>query len=291
MLWPCVLIFCCVAASPANSSPARAAEKSTWLTLSWADNFLTIHGAHLPERHLKVQYLEAYCRPRSTDRDWGQTVIKHRTELLSRSEDGKSLKLRCTLADGVVVTHDINAGDDDVTFKLVATNPTEKVSEAHWAQPCIRVGTFTGRSQKDYVPRCFVFLDGLLTRLPTQPWAEKARYTPGQVYCPKNVDRRDVNPRPLSALVPSNGLISCFSADGKLLMASAWEPYQELFQGVAVCVHSDFRIGGLKPGESKKIRGKIYLLPADPDALLRRYERDFPEHLAKKKWHGSKVGT
>ena len=61
-------------------------------------------------------------------------------------------------------------------------------------------------------------------------------------------------------------------------MATAWEPYQELFQGVIVCLHSDFRIGGLKPGETKTIRGKIYLMPADFPALLARYRRDFPEH-------------
>ena len=262
---------------------AWAGEKSAPLTLIWADNFLVIHGAHLPERQVTVQYLEAYCRAGSTDRDWGRTVIKHKTELVSRSADGRSLKLRCTLADGVRVTHEISAGEDEVTFRVVAANRTQKASEAHWAQPCIRVGGFTGRGQKDYVPQCFVFLEGRLARLPTEPWADKARYVPGQVYCPAHVDRRDVNPRPLSALVPSNGLIGCFSGDGKLLLASAWEPYQELFQGVAVCVHSDFRIGGLKPGESKNIRGKIYLVPADPDALLRRYERDFPEHLTKKK--------
>ena len=65
-------------------------------------------------------------------------------------------------------------------------------------------------------------------------------------------------------------------------MASAWEPYQELFQGVVVCIHADFRVGGLKPGESKGIRGKIYFMPANPEALLRRYERDFPEHVKKK---------
>jgi hypothetical protein len=230
-----------------------------------------------------VQYLEAYCRAGSTDRDWRQTVIPHKAELLSRSADGRSLKLRDTLADGVVVRHEIVAGKDEVSFRLVATNPTDRASEVHWAQPCIRVDTFTGRGQKDYVPLCFVFLDGRLARLPTQPWAEKARYTPGQVYCPRHVDRRDVNPRPLSPLVPSNGLIGCFSGDGKLLLASAWEPYQELFQGVAVCVHSDFRIGGLRPGETKKIRGKIYVLAADADALLRRYERDFPEHRPKRK--------
>ena len=63
-------------------------------------------------------------------------------------------------------------------------------------------------------------------------------------------------------------------------MATAWEPYQELFQGVIVCLHSDFRIGGLKPGETKHIRGKIYLIDADVDALLKRYRSDFPEHHA-----------
>ena len=53
-------------------------------------------------------------------------------------------------------------------------------------------------------------------------------------------------------------------------VATAWEPYQELFQGVIVCLHSDFRIGGLKPGESKTIRGKIYLMPADLTELHER---------------------
>ena len=61
-------------------------------------------------------------------------------------------------------------------------------------------------------------------------------------------------------------------------MAVAWEPYQELFQGVAACIHSDFRIGGLKPGKTKQIRGTIYFTRASSDALLQRYEMEFPEH-------------
>src|SRR5262249_10909023 len=95
-------------------------EKEAKLTLSWSNNFLTIHGADLPQRQVKVQYLEAYCRPGSTDRDWGKTVIKHKTELLSRSTDGKSLRLRCTLADGVVVSHDITAGAGEGAILLVS---------------------------------------------------------------------------------------------------------------------------------------------------------------------------
>ena len=149
--------------------------------------------------------------------------------------------------------------------------------------PCIRgVESFTAGGQKDYLRQCFIFLDGELTRLPTQPWAEIALCMPGQVYCPKHVDRRDVNPHPLSELVPSNGLIGCFSHDGKMILATAWEPYQDLFVGIVACLHADFHIGGLKPGETKKMRGKIYLLKSDVDELLKRYERDFPEHVSEK---------
>ena len=66
-----------------------------------------------------------------------------------------------------------------------------------------------------------------------------------------------------------------------MILAVAWEPYQEIFQGVISCIHSDFRIGGLAPGETKKIRGKMYIVPADVPALTKRYERDFPEQKTK----------
>ena len=243
---------------------------------------LSIRGPHLAGGELQVHYLEAFCRPGSTRRDWKETVIPHRTRLVEASADHRLIRLRSELDDGVVVDHEIQAGSDEVDFRVVATNPGSHESQADWAQPCIRVDRFTGTKavsgSEVYLPSCFLFVKDKLTRMPVEPWARSARYTPGQVWCPEHVSREDVNPRPLSSIVPSNGLIGCFSADGKQLMATAWEPYQELFQGVIVCLHSDFRIGGLRPGESKKIRGKIYLMPNDVDALLARYRRDFPEH-------------
>lgn len=258
------------------------------LTLAREGHWLIIRGHQIPGGEIKINYLEAYCRAGSTDADWGKhTVIRHTNELLFLSEDKTILKLRDTLADGLVVDHVITARADEVDFRLTAKNPTDRRSEAHWAQPCVRLGVFTGfgpdfsqGTMEDYLPKCFIFLDGQLARMPTRDWATQARYIPGQVWCPKGVPRTDVNPRPLSKLIPSNGLIGCFSADEKLIFATAWEPYQELFQGVARCLHSDFRLGGLQPGETKPIRGKIYVAPNDVPALLKRYNKDFPEHRA-----------
>jgi len=254
------------------------------LTIARDANFLVIRGPQIPGGEIRINYLEAYCRAGSTAADWGQhTVIKHTSELLSPAE-GSVIKLRDTLADGVTVEHIITAGADEVDFRLTAHNPATARSEAHWAQPCIRLSKFTGFDEKtagsaeDYLPKCFIFLDGKLTRMPTLRWATQARYVPGQVWCPANVPRTDVNPRPLNPLVPGNGLIGCFSADEKSIFATAFEPYQELFQGVIRCLHSDFRLGGLDPGETKQIRGKIYIVPADVPALLSRYGNDFPEH-------------
>lgn len=271
-------LFVCLPALLFTSATLAAEPKP--LAISWEKNYLTIRG-DFPGEEVSILYLEAYCRAGSTDREWGETVIKHTAELVSQSDDGRVIKLKDTLADGLIVEHTITAGVDSVSFELVAHNPTDKASEAHWAQPCMRVDRFTGAPKDDaralypeYIKKCFLFVDGVMTRLPTKPWATEARYTPGQVYCPRDVDRNDVNPRPLSKLVPSSGLCGCFSADEKMILAIGWAPYQEIFQGVITCMHSDFRIGGVKPGETKKIRGQLYIVPADVDALVKRFEQD-----------------
>jgi hypothetical protein len=278
-------LFVLLANSVANLALATNPDDPK-LAIAWTNGYLTISGA-FEGREIRVHYLEAYCRPGSTDREWGETVIGHTTEVVQSGADRQTIKLRDRLEDGVVVDHQIAAGPDEVDFRLVAHNPTDKPSQAHWAQPCVRVDRFTGLPDDGKVPlpqyarKCFIFLDGRLAHLPTTPWATEARYTPGQVYCPSHVDRNDVNPRPLSRLVPSSGLFGCYSKGGEKILAMAWEPYQELFLGVATCIHSDFRIGGLAAGESKEIRGKIYVVDANVPALVERYERDFPEHFKK----------
>ena len=262
------------------------------LRLDWDGEFLVISGSRL-DLPIKVHYLEAFVRSGSSNQDWSESVISHRTTLIAKAEDGSSLHLRsefpvesesgpASTDPPVVVEHYISAGADEVTFLLTARNRGRKVVDVLWAQPCVRVGEFTGRGLKwyeedHYLDACFIFLDGKLTTLDETPRSPDGFYTPGQVYAPVEINRDDLNPRPLSSAIPSSGLIGCYSADGSMLVATAWQPYQELFQGIATCIHADFRIGGLKPGQTKTIRGKIYVMENDVKELLRRYHSEFGE--------------
>lgn len=262
------------------------------LRVHWGSEVLVISGSRLATP-IKVQYLEAFVRSGSTNQHWRESKIPHRTTLIAQARDGSWLVLRSELPFGpefgsastdppVVVEHRISAGADEVSFVVTARNRGTKAVDVLWAQPCISVGEFTGRGLKwyeedHYLDACFIFLDGKLTTLDETPRSSEGFYTPGQVYAPVEINRDDLNPRPLSSAIPSSGLIGCYSADGSMLVATAWQPYQELFQGIATCIHADFRIGGLKPGQTKTVRGQIYVMENDARELLRRFHSDFGE--------------
>ncbi|MAE64983.1 MAG: hypothetical protein CMJ18_12000 [Phycisphaeraceae bacterium] len=250
------------------------------MRLSWQpaerNGYVVIDCDH-PSARVRVWYVELYMRPGSRT-NYPGGVIPHTTRLVEAADDGSRLDLRCELEDGVVVVHRVTVGNDYVDFRSEAVNPTDRASDVAWGAPCVIVDDFTGRDRHDYLDKCFIFLNGSLTRLPMTPWATEAVETPGQVWCPSHVDPADVESHPLSELVPSHGLIGCFSKDEQHLLAIAWQPYQDLFQGIIACLHADFRIDGLQPGERKKTRGRIYVMPADVSELVARYRVDFPEH-------------
>jgi hypothetical protein len=236
---------------------------------------LSISGAHVPGGSIEIWYLEAFCRSGSTKRDWHQTTIPHKTELLAADKEGHQLKLRTRVEPSVLIEHQIRSGADEVDFRLQIRNSGGEPVDVQWFQPCMRVGRFTGLQQNNYINKSFIFTKAGLTMLDKTRRTEDAIYRGGQVYVPRGVDQNDVNPRPVSPDVPANGLIGCVSSDDTYLLATAWDQTQELFQGVIVCLHNDPRIGGLKPGETKSLRGKVYIMKNDPDALLARYRRDF----------------
>jgi hypothetical protein len=250
-------------------------QAATDLQISWTNNMLTVTGQDLPGEKLEIWYLEAFCKSGSTKRNWGDTTIPHKTELVDANGAKKQIRLRTTVQPSIEVAHEIRAGTDSIDFDLTLTNRGDQFVDIDWFQPCMRVARFTGRAQTNYVPNCFIFTERGLTTLDNTRRTEEAIYRGGQVYVPAGINLDDVNPRPISPDKPVNGLIGAFSADNKQLVAMAWDQTQELFQGVIVCIHNDPRVGGLKPGEAKKLFGKVYIMKNDPKELLRRYEQDF----------------
>lgn len=255
--------------------PGEAAQSD--LTLKWEKNILRISSPSMPGGHLEIWYLEAFCRRGSTEREWGKTLIPHETRLVQAQAGGKELELESLVDAKVRVHHLIRAIADGVEFRLTLKNTSGEAVDIEWAQPCVRVASFTGLGQDAYVHRCFLFTDRGLTMLDGTRRKEEALYHGGQVYVLPGISLNDVNPRPISPDVPVNRLIGCFSLDGKYILATAWEPTQELFQGVIVCIHNDFRVGGLAPNETKRVYGKLYFLRNDTQELLKHYRRDFPD--------------
>ena len=246
------------------------------IEVSWTNNLLTVSGANLPGGKMEVWYLEAFCRSGAHERDWRQTTLPHKTVLLT-NDGNRVLRFRTLVQTNVEVNHVVTAGADEVDFHFTLANHGSDDIDLQWFQPaCIRVEKFTGCGQSNYTAKSFIFTERGLTTLDQTRRTEDALYRGGQVYVMPGVELRDANPRPLCLDPPTKSLIGCFSSDGRQLLATASDSTHELFEGVYVCLHSDPRIGGLKAGETKTIRAKLYVLPNDVPALLRRYEKDFP---------------
>lgn len=244
------------------------------IKIAWTNNLLTISHPQLPGKTMDVWYLEAFCRKGANQQKWDLTTIPHKTTLLEA--EPTRLKFRTTIGP-VEMLHTLKSTSDEIDIAYELKNTSPETSPIEWFQPaCIRVEKFTERKQTNYTERSFIFTERGLTTLDKTRRTEDAIYRGGQVYVPKGINLADANPRPLCKDSPTNGLIGCFSADGKYVLATAFDSTHELFEGVYVCLHSDPHVGGLKPGETRKIHGKIYFLPNDVPALLKRYARDFP---------------
>ena len=248
---------------------------------------LTVTGAKLPGKTMDIWHLEAFCRSNSTHQNWGKTTIPHKTELMLARP--KLVRFHTLVSTNVQVFHQVKVTDDGLEFNYELRNVGTTPVDLEWFQPaCIRVGRFTGLNQSNYISRSFIFTEQGLTTLDKTRRREEAIYRGGQVYVPNGINLNDVNPRPISETKPVNGLIGCFSADGQYLLATASDQTQELFEGVNVCLHSDPRVGGLKPGETKKVRSKLYFMRNDPEALLRKYRQDFPDGSASQSTSGER---
>ena len=291
---------------PRSSRPVAADEGDRALSLAWDKEMLTIRGAHLPGGAVEVWYIEAYCRPGSTTSrlEADGHPPQDRTGRVGRRRPAHPAPIAAGRWRGRRPRDPGRAGrgrfpggrdqpDRRRNRRPTGPSPASGSIATRVRRRSMRPKpTCRAASSMSTAGRC-----GCRRR----PGPARRVYTPGQVWCPEGVSRDDVNPRPFSPIVPSNGLIGCVSADGKELLATAWEPYQELFQGVIVCLHSDFRIGGLKPGrveddpgqdlpDAGRFRGaRGPLSPRLPRAGRARRRRPGPER--RRRSSSSSAGT
>ncbi|HLH52126.1 MAG TPA: hypothetical protein VKY92_00705 [Verrucomicrobiae bacterium] len=246
--------------------------------ISWTNNLLTMRDARFPEGKLEIWYLEAFCKSGAWNREWSQTTLRHKTTLLSAEPGGHRLEFLTLVNPGIEVRHQVQAGPDELDLEFEFRNRGNMKVDLQWFEPaCIRVGSFTGCNQTNYISRSFIFTENGLTTLDHLRRTTNALYEGGQLYLPSWVLPSDANPRPISLDHPINGLIGCFSSDNRWLLATATDRTHQLFEGVYVCLHSDPRLDGLAPNQVKRRHSKIYILPNDPQRLLARYRRDFPQ--------------
>ena len=246
--------------------------------IAWTNHVLTLTAPELPGRPIEIWFLEAFLRPGAHGREWGRSVLPHRTRLISALPDGSRLDFLTTVEPSVEVRHTVECVDDGLDLRFAISNQGRTRSELQWFQPaCIRVGDFTGRGQSNFTARSFLYTDRGLTWLEDTDRTTNALYLGGQVFPMPGVSVADANPRPIAGRRPTKGIIGCVSADDRWILATASSHTHELFEGVYVCLHSDPSVGGLEPGETKVVRQRIYLVPNDPSELLRRHRRDFPE--------------
>jgi hypothetical protein len=197
-----VFILCLTCFSGCNPFtkifPEETGRKENKLRIHWKENILTISGDELPGKTMDILYIEDFCKTGSTNRNWLETIIPHKTELISTEDNNTRIKLRTIVQPDLEVTHDIRTGKDEVEFNLVFHNKGNKWIDADWFQPCIRVEKFTDRKQEDYLSRSFIFTNAGLTTLDKTRRNEEALYKGGQVYVPAGINPNDVNPRPRS---------------------------------------------------------------------------------------------
>jgi hypothetical protein len=74
-----------------------------------------------------------------------------------------------------------------------------------------------------------------------------------------------------------SGLIVRESEDGRWVTGVAWEDFLSV-QGHNPwsCMHACVRVGPLEPGQSRTVRGRLYLFRGTKDECLERFRRDFP---------------
>jgi hypothetical protein len=176
----------------------------------------------------------------------------------------------------------VTAAEDGADLELAVTN----VSEHPWPDIAAIIPCFNPGQQPHVAPTEQFFDDGHertwflgkagLERLVRRDIHFNGRFRE-QIDAQATDDRFVFSQKwPTSSRDAGGGLLLRESADGEWVAGIAWAAFVSL-QGHNPwrCLHQSIRVGPLSPGQSKRIRGRIYLFQGTRDACLARYQAAF----------------
>jgi hypothetical protein len=244
------------------------------------------------------------------DRNWGEGIVVRAPEggpemylrfyewslfgavregLETQADRNQAFETTCDRAAGTAtveypeggVTLDLAAGDGAVEMRLSVTNRTER----DWSPlaalvPCLNPGRDGGPPKTEALAdlerarTCYVGEDGL------EPLADREVHWLAE-YGDAIEERRPDDgypwehkwPRGDDAVEP---LLVRESPDGEWATGVAWaDALGAQGHNPWNCMHLSARVGPLSPGETRTVRGAIYLLAGDADTVLERHRREF----------------
>jgi hypothetical protein len=254
---------------------ARADEPPPNVRLSEWSRGVSVDSVDRPDMRMYLWFYEWHMfgamRPEQHSRGAWDNKIKiaddRLTATVESSNTGISLKVK--------------AVRDGADLLLTVTNR----SEHGWPElaamiACFNPGPEESRNKQFANEKTwFLAADGL------QPLAQEA---PREIHYNHNL-RTKINRQaddqgryawsekwPASKQDATAGLIIRESNDGRWVTGIAWERFLSA-QGHNPweCMHLSIHVGPLKEGETRKVRGRIYLLPGDKQTLLDRYLQNF----------------
>jgi len=170
----------------------------------------------------------------------------------------------------------MQATEDGATLEMTVTNRTDRAwPELASVIPCFNPGPEERRNPQFANTNTYFFgPEGLVrSHLREIHFNEAVRAA---------VDREAVDGKyvwtekwPLSEVNAKSGLIIRESTNGGWVAGIAWERFLSAqAHNPWECMHLSVRVGPLAPGESRTVRGRIYIFEGDKEACLRRMSND-----------------
>lgn len=182
----------------------------------------------------------------------------------------------CPLKNGVTLSAQVKPGKDDLMITYTVVNNTTYTLSVLNTQFCLVENGAPDFADR-LAERTFILVNGEFVALNKTRPDPKDRL-PGFVVTNTSDMPRKNEWQEDQADIP---FIATVSKDGKRVIAKAFENAGKLMTNSGIpCIHADPVMPECKPGETVKVRGKIYFVEGSLQEALALFAEDFPDWVA-----------